>query len=634
MNECRSRTLLALVVACCSCVRTGYTGGAPVEGDGDAGETEPRLDSSVVDASHRSDSGAKDGGGAPVDGGHHHHVDASDAEGTRPDARADGSAHDATMDTGTDSGGRDAAPEATTHDSGGEKDARLDVSVGCTSSAECPANMACNTTTGVCTTQCSPAQPCNSCCSASGTCIAGPAGTSQCATLSAGLMVVPVCEEPTLTCAQCTGANVCGNGDYGTQINTSYSCAAAGSLGGGTPCAFGCDGMNGKCKDFVPANGAGAAANLHVNDTFTCTGTQNTGLPTLTTGTGDAIKIDTSNLGTFTYVKSGGSSQTILVLWGGVTMSASGTPFIVAHLRSLSLVGTSVTITGPNALVLLVDDDVSITGTTATPGSINLAGLFTAAGPGQSKNGVGVSGTLGAGGGGGGHGVVGGTGGTGLGTTMVVLGGMGGSVDGSAFLLTAGSPGGGSAADVVGKGGGALQISACGDISIGANVLVNASGGGGSAGTSTATGGNGGGSGGMIILEGATTKMLAGTIVANGGSGGQGGNVAAPGPGGGLDWTTSLAFNEPAPGGDVAGALGGAGGAGGAGTTSPTSGNPAAASAGIGAGGGGGGGAYGAISIGVSPIMTKVSADVASPTPYYSHTCTTTNGAPPANCTY
>lgn len=609
--------VLAIAVALPGCGRVGYDGGG-VDAGVDA------LDEHLTDAEVR-----RDGSRRP---------DAEDSGPRKPDGSADTGKP---RDSATDTKGRDAAIDGPidAEDSGdapGPKDASADVSVSCMSSVDCPPEMACDTSTHTCTTVCSATQPCNSCCGASGTCVPGTAGDVACVTLQAGLPLPPVCEPPPGTCAECGGKNVCGDGvSYGTALNSSYTCTAGLVSTTGLPCVFGCDSTTGQCRDLVAANEAGA--HLQTGDHFTCTGAQSTSLPALSGTSGDMIEFNTSMP---SVTKNG---ATVAALWGtAYTPMGGGTSVIVAHVKGVSLgPGTTVMISGTHALVLLVDLGVDIGGPAAPATVIDLSAHYSSVetpqpGPGTSTTGLGGSGTVAneSGGGGGGHGVAGGAGGA-SGTTATLA--LGGIAYGSPFLLEAGASGGGVDPDHVGKGGGGLQISTCGDISIGANVLINGSGGGGTAaipgavgGLEPPTGGYGGGSGGTIILEGATASSLAGALVANGGGGGEGGMANSQTAGtNGSDWPTSGPYNGTAPGGGPAGSHG-SGGAGGAGMTGPVNGDNAAA----GSGGGGGGGAYGAIYIGVSPLTPTPNASAASPAPTYSNTCTTTGGSPPMTCSY
>ena len=349
------------------------------------------------------------------------------------------------------------------------------------------------------------------------------------------------------------GTTVCGNGNGGTVVNTSYTCNGT-TIGTGSACAFGCDDTNGQCSDFFPANQAAThLASSPAADTFTCIGAQVATLPDIIAGAGDTIAINTSAP---TITK---NTVTIAgVLWGTAYTPTSGTTtVIVAHVKSLQISGgATVTITGASALVLLVDTNVTISGASVIDLAAHLKVNQRNSGPGGGvtiTSGEGGAFTVvdeSGGGGGGGYAVAGGAGGDGNGGTTPVVGG---ATFGGTFVLAAGGYGGGIGFDNVGKGGGGMQVSACGDVSIGAGVIVNASGGGGKAGSSNATptGGYGGGAGGTIILEGATTSSLDGALVANGGGGGQGGinPVGVTATLDGSDWNPATAYNAPAPNG-------------------------------------------------------------------------------------
>jgi hypothetical protein len=608
--------VLAIAVALPGCGRVGYDGGG-VDAGVDA------VDQHLTDADVR-----RDGSRRP---------DADDSGPQKPDGSADAGKP---RDSAADAKRLDAAIDApiNVEDSGdatGPSDAGVDVSVTCMSSADCPPEMACDTSTRSCTTVCSATQPCNSCCGASGTCVPGTAGDVACVTLQAGQPAQPTCEAPGM-CAQCAGKNACGDGvSYGTALNSSYTCTMGLLSTMGLPCAFGCDGTTGQCKDLVAANQAGA--HLQTGDHFTCTGAQSTSLVALSGTSGDMIVFNTS---VPSVTKNG---ATVDALWGtAYTPTGGGTSVIVAHVKGVSLgPGTSVMVSGTHALVLLVDLGVDIGGPVAPATVIDLSAHYSSIaiplpGPGSTTAGQGGSGTVTneSGGGGGGHGVAGGAGGA-SGTTATLA--PGGVAYGNPFVLEAGASGGGIDSDHAGKGGGGLQITTCGDIAIGANVLINGSGGGGTAavpgtvgGLEPPAGGYGGGSGGTILLEGATASSLEGALVVNGGGGGEGGipNNQTAGANG-SDWPTGGPYNGIASGGGPAGSHG-SGGAGGAGMTGPVNGDNSA----VGYGGGGGGGAFGAIYIGVSPLTPTPNASAASPSPAYSNTCTTAGGSPPMTCSY
>jgi len=635
MKEWRVKALLTLVVACGACVRTGYTGGGADGGEEDA--TTPRLDGAAVDVATRKDGGKRDGG-TPRDGSARR-----DGGGPQPDARDSGEPDsgkpdsgetDATVDTGnrrdsmTDTGEQEDAP--------GPKDSGVDVGILACAASTCPVGEACDPSTGKCSTSCAPTQPCTGgCCGATGTCVLGG---QVCEVVQTNGMKAAEC-EPAGQCPACVTSSVCDS-----ALTGSYACTPTGALGTMTACAFGCDPMNGACKDFVPANGA--RNHLAPMDSFTCLGSPvNTTVPVINTGAGDMLTISTTltgtpAAGTITWVKNGVPGSTnIPAIWGPVFKPVTGgTPSVVAHISSFSITGTGVTIMGPNALVLLVDGSVSLGGAANSSSLINLSATPTTGGPGFSgANLVGTGGTsMSAAGSGGAGGGVGGSAGGDLTGAVTLAGAVAGMPYETPFLLAAGSPGGATIGDNAGKGGGALQISACGDISIGSFVTIDASGSGGEGGTLTELSGNGGGSGGSIIIEGATCSSLAGTFVANGGGGGQGGSLAATGSGGaGHEWSTTSAISAGAAGGDgIMGALGGGGAGGTGGASSKPAGTPGT-SAGVGVGAGGGGGAVGAISIGVSPLVTAMpAAPATSPLPSVSNTCTTVNGAYPTTCSY
>ncbi|HEX7601963.1 MAG TPA: hypothetical protein VF316_10175, partial [Polyangiaceae bacterium] len=84
-----------------------------------------------------------------------------------------------------------------------------------------------------------------------------------------------------------------------------------------------------------------------------------------------------------------------------------------------------------------------------------------------------------------------------------------------------GGSSGGSGSFGAGAGGGAVQLVAFGQFSMGANSYINVGGGGGQPAVSSNTGDNsgGGGSGGSILIE-ATGVQIAGALAANGGGGG------------------------------------------------------------------------------------------------------------------
>jgi hypothetical protein len=241
--------------------------------------------------------------------------------------------------------------------------------------------------------------------------------------------------------------------------------------------------------------------------------------------------------------------------------------------------GFTLTITGSNAVILAVYGNATIAGT------ISASAGGTTAGPGGG--GPGSNSYCGAipqdsqnlqfgGGGGGGRAVAGGTGDRASGGSTDSGGAASGSSTGTALVGgCSGNIGGNScngsltgsctseicqASDIncssAGAGGGAVQISASGTVSVTGTITTA-----GAAGTTHSgccqAGGGGGGSGGDIVLEG-TSVTHGGTLNANGGVGGNGGNGGAAGGAGGTNNGTS----QTAPGAGASSNGGGAGGGG------------------------------------------------------------------------
>ncbi|WNG29297.1 hypothetical protein F0U62_38870 [Cystobacter fuscus] len=211
------------------------------------------------------------------------------------------------------------------------------------------------------------------------------------------------------------------------------------------------------------------------------------------------------------------------------------------------------------------------------------------------------SASVGGGGGGAGGGTAGAAGAKG--SVNDALPGDGGSAGGNVFVplvggCSGGSGGGNNEAGQGGVGGGAVQISVAGTLTV--NQRVSASGGGGRGGqglpNGPAGGGGGGGSGGQVLLEAHQLNLSnSSRLTANGGGGGEGGGYLSTttrnGRGGGDGLVDSA--NQAAGGGDDA-PFGGDGGKGGSRNGPPGAGNSGTSSGG-GGGGGGGGGAAGHI---------------------------------------
>jgi hypothetical protein len=181
-----------------------------------------------------------------------------------------------------------------------------------------------------------------------------------------------------------------------------------------------------------------------------------------------------------------------------------------------------------------------------------------------------------------------------------------------------GGKGGPTSADLGGWGGGAIQLSARGTLTVTGRIGAPGGGGrGGASSTSTNGGAGGGGSGGAILLE-AAALLVTGEVTANGGSGGEG-DGATNGAYSGSDGVAgSLMNSSPAQGANGSGtSRGGPGGNGGAGATAPTNGVNGADLSGsdddTGCGGGGGG-SVGRIRINAATCSLSLSTFSPAPT--------------------
>ncbi|MEW5741558.1 MAG: hypothetical protein AB1938_21755 [Myxococcota bacterium] len=160
-----------------------------------------------------------------------------------------------------------------------------------------------------------------------------------------------------------------------------------------------------------------------------------------------------------------------------------------------------------------------------------------------------------------------------------------------------GGRGGGAAPGDGGLGGGALQLTVSGLLTVGDGGVLTVSGAGGLGGSGDTSGGGGGGSGGTLLLEANRVNLVNCALTANGGGGGQGGKgpVGAPVAGGnGEDGRTASA--TAANGGNIGGTAGGTGGAGAVLSASGSGGSNGGGSE----GGGGGGAGVGLIRINVT----------------------------------
>jgi hypothetical protein len=293
----------------------------------------------------------------------------------------------------------------------------------------------------------------------------------------------------------------------------------------------------------------------------------------------------------------GGSIDTSQLTINGATrptFKVDPSGVAVWSVASLSVTG-GMNVQGTRALVIVSAGDVNInelvdlnaSHETPAPGSA-------ATGSGAGGNGSGLNGGGGGGratpggiGGGGGGGAAGGA----VGDTPVLLGGFGGGQGGGANG-NCGRPG---------AGGGAIQISAAGKITIGGTAgRIEVAGGGGRGGCETGlTGGGGGGSGGTVFLEATNgIEIKSGPSIhidARGGGGGEGGGNGDDGNLG----DDGHAQNIPAVANGGTGRPGGNGGNGGNATT-------AAMPGATGTSPGGGGGAVGSLFVRVktgAPIL-------------------------------
>jgi hypothetical protein len=263
-----------------------------------------------------------------------------------------------------------------------------------------------------------------------------------------------------------------------------------------------------------------------------------------------------------------------------------GPELVILPLRSLAVPdGTTLTLTGPRPVAIVVDGDVTISGvvdastdgSTAGPGG-GLMEFCTGGAGGRPSVVTGTSAFGGAGGGG--FGSIGGAGGATIISGMQGAGGLAGAIDGTDSLV----PLRGGCSSVLDQpAGGALQISASGTITITSGGVVVASGaGGGTFGLPTSPSGAGGSSGGAILLEGGSVATE-GAVRAHGGGGGSSGPLGQDGHR--LDDAPAAGAGSGGQGGVLC-----VGAACTAATAGPTNGSASS-------NGGGGGGGYGRIVI-------------------------------------
>lgn len=245
-----------------------------------------------------------------------------------------------------------------------------------------------------------------------------------------------------------------------------------------------------------------------------------------------------------------------------VAQTSGGGPSVdILRFASFMLnVGNTFSLIGDDPVIIAVDGNATVAGTidaSSTPTAVGAGANWNctpAPTGGQGTPGTGACATGSGGGGGGGYGTAGGAGGAFGGSGLQ---GSGGAAHGGATLipLFGGCPGGlgSSTLGAPGQGGGAVEISASGTITITGTVRAN--GGTGGLGCSTVGGGGGGGSGGAILIEAPIVTTTGATLTAYGGTGGSGGTA-----GGGAGSTSSASTGAV---GTAATGTGGGGGGGG-----------------------------------------------------------------------
>lgn len=262
-----------------------------------------------------------------------------------------------------------------------------------------------------------------------------------------------------------------------------------------------------------------------------------------------------------------------------VIPQANGPEALLVSTSGLTITNDAgLTIVGSRPLIFAVFGDVDITGQVVTRAGAPLCTMGN--GNDGASEAVGNSGGSGAG-----FSTAGGQGGAGSFASTTPAGGA--EAQTGPTPLRGGCRGGrgGDQSGEGSEGGGALQISASGTMSI--NGVIAAPGRGGARGTYQLVkgkAGNGGGSGGMVVLEATTLVISGGAVTANGGGGGEGGGIVV-GVDGNPGADGALATATPASGGSGGATTGGEGGQGGA-LGPPTAGTASTA-------GGGGGGASG-----------------------------------------
>lgn len=413
---------------------------------------------------------------------------------------------------------------------------------------------------------CGGGAPCSPCptgdaCKMNGDCANGPCTANVCACTPATMATVCTSDRCGSISDGCTGAIDCGT----ANCTGGQTCTTDGVCACGTP-------------PTVNVDASQYSSKFPTSPVWNCNAA---GTTTIDSAAG-TITSTSCALGTLDFTND------------VVQLDASGPNVMVVRLRGLTVSGGHVLkLVGDKPIVFLVSGNVLVD----SGGTIDASATGATAGPGGSIAAQcgGQTGNLGANGGSGaGFGTAGGCGGN----KTTGCGAVAGSVSTDADLqpLRGGCSGGDGTTGKAGAGGGAVEISASGTITIGtgsnAGIITAGGGGGQPAITTNNTGGGGGGSGGGILLVSPATASFgsAGAARVHGGGGGEGkdqndGHVGADGHPG---------DNTPAAGGN-GGSAGGDGGDGGlcAGNNCSvvsTSGLPGVSRNTGGNGGGGGGG--------------------------------------------
>lgn len=311
----------------------------------------------------------------------------------------------------------------------------------------------------------------------------------------------------------------------------------------------------------------------------------------------DRVTADWTLVGSGTMLDTSADPSSWNVPGGAIRLGVPATgnrQVAVVAVQNLTIPAAStLLVTGDRPLVILVNGTAMIDGRITFEGakrSETVDAVDMCPGKGGPGHGA-ISSTVGSGGGGGSLGSSGGQGGAAGGDAGGPVFAV--AVNAAAVPLFMGCDGGrGGLSTKVGRGGGAIEISARTEIAIGSTAAMIVGGAGGAGGIlGKQQGGGGGGSGGMILIEAPQVAFTSGAagpkLCANGGGGGAGGSTAVAGG----DGSASSCVNV--------GALGGTGGAGAGGTGASRS--MVASAGGSGAAdtiaGGGGGGGFGVIRV-------------------------------------